>query len=146
MEREDELLKALKVELGFTLTEICHILASLDQWTRPRRVPLSWKMRPGTARVGPEPLGVTLVIAPWNFPVQLLLLPIATALGAGNAVIAKPSELAPNPRQRWPDSSLSTWTSEPSRWSKAASTRQQPGSSNGSTTSSTRETAESDGS
>lgn len=106
-ESEDELIEALRVdlgkpsaeayasELGFTKTEIRHILANLDKWAEPRRVPLSWKMRPGKARVIPQPLGVALIIAPWNLPVHLLLLPMATAIGAGNAVIGKPSEIAP---------------------------------------------------
>src|SRR4029453_9832068 len=50
---------------------------------------------PGKGRIHPEPLGVVLVIAPWNYPVQLLVEPMAAALAAGNAVVAKPSELAP---------------------------------------------------
>ncbi|MDQ0795789.1 aldehyde dehydrogenase (NAD+) [Streptomyces sp. B1I3] len=48
-----------------------------------------------TAHTRQDPLGVVLVIAPWNYPVQLLLAPVAGALAAGNAVVAKPSELAP---------------------------------------------------
>jgi aldehyde dehydrogenase (NAD+) len=51
--------------------------------------------QPGKATIVPEPLGVALVIAPWNYPVQLLLLPMAAAVAAGNAVVGKPSELTP---------------------------------------------------
>src|SRR5690606_29922900 len=50
---------------------------------------------PARGWIQPEPLGVTLVIAPWNYPIQLLLEPLAAALAAGNCVLAKPSELAP---------------------------------------------------
>jgi aldehyde dehydrogenase (NAD+) len=51
--------------------------------------------RPGKSYVLREPLGVALVIAPWNYPLQLLLLPMAAAIAAGNCVVTKPSELAP---------------------------------------------------
>ena len=106
-ENEDELIDTLRLDLGkpaaeayaseiaFTNSEIRNILSNLDRWMRPRHVPLPLKFRPGSARIVPQPLGVALVIAPWNFPVQLLLLPIATAIGAGNAVVGKPSEIAP---------------------------------------------------
>ena len=50
--------------------------------------------RPGRATVRPEPFGVALVIAPWNYPVHLLLLPMVGALAAGNAVVGKPSEVS----------------------------------------------------
>jgi aldehyde dehydrogenase (NAD+) len=51
--------------------------------------------QPAKARIVPEPVGVALVIAPWNYPLQLMMLPMASAIAAGNAVIGKPSELAP---------------------------------------------------
>ena len=53
------------------------------------------RMRPARAKVVREPLGVVLVISPWNYPVQLALAPLAGALAAGNAVVLKPSEVAP---------------------------------------------------
>jgi aldehyde dehydrogenase (NAD+) len=107
VEREAEFIEAVRLdlgrssaeaylaEIGITITEIRHLLANLDKWAAPRRAPVSWKFRPASARVVPQPLGVALVIAPWNLPVQLLLLPMATALAAGNAVLGKPSELTP---------------------------------------------------
>ena len=73
--------------------------------------PLAWRARqldalqrflvgalsfPATAQVISEPLGVALVISPWNYPVQLLVEPLAAALAAGNCVVVKPSELAPS--------------------------------------------------
>jgi aldehyde dehydrogenase (NAD+) len=106
-EGEDELARALQEDLGkapieawttelnLVSREIDHMLSKLDSWMKPRRVHLPVVMQPGKARIVPEPLGVVLVIAPWNYPVQLFLLPIASAVAAGNAVIGKPSELAP---------------------------------------------------
>jgi len=51
--------------------------------------------RPGSSRIVPQPKGVALIIAPWNYPLQLLIAPMAAAIAAGNAVVAKPSELSP---------------------------------------------------
>ena len=107
VDNESELLEAVRADLGkssaeayaadvgFTLGEIRHMAAHLDKWMAPQHVSLGFKLRPGSARVVPEPLGVVLVIAPWNLPVQLLLVPMATALAAGNAVVGKPSEVTP---------------------------------------------------
>ncbi len=82
-------------EIGFLLAEIDHTLKNLKRWLRPKRIPAPAALLPASARVMREPLGVVLVIAPWNYPVQLLLGPVIGALAAGNAVVAKPSELAP---------------------------------------------------
>jgi aldehyde dehydrogenase (NAD+) len=76
-------------------SEIEHMLKHLDSWMRPRKVRVSLVAQPGKATVVSEPLGCVLVIAPWNYPIQLLVNPLAAALAAGNAVVAKPSELAP---------------------------------------------------
>jgi len=106
-EGEDELARALQEDLGkapieawatelnLVSREIDHMLSKLDAWAKPRRVHVPIQLQPAKARIIPEPLGVVLVIAPWNYPVQLQLLPIASAIAAGNAVIGKPSELAP---------------------------------------------------
>lgn len=82
-------------ETGFVVREIDHTLRHLRAWTAPRRVPVPLSLAPGRARVVREPLGVVLVIAPWNYPVQLCLAPLLGALAAGNAVVVKPSEIAP---------------------------------------------------
>lgn len=82
-------------ELRLVEREIAHTLSHLDSWMSPQHVHIPVVLQPGRASVVCEPLGVTLVIAPWNYPVQLLLLPMAAAIAAGNAVVAKPSELAP---------------------------------------------------
>ena len=107
VEREDEFLDALTADLGKPRTEgwitdvvlvtreIDHTLAHLAEWMRPERVAVPWVLLPAKSYVVPEPLGVALVIGPWNYPLQLLLLPMAAAIAAGNAVVGKPSEIAP---------------------------------------------------
>ena len=69
--------------------------SSLPAWMAPERVKVPLTFKPGSARIVSQPLGVVLVIAPWNYPVQLALAPLVGALAAGNAVVIKPSELAP---------------------------------------------------
>lgn len=87
--------EAWATEIGFVVSDIDHTLAHLDGWMAPDRVPTPVAFQPGTSRIVPEPVGVACVIAPWNYPVQLLLLPMIAAVSAGNAVVGKPSELAP---------------------------------------------------
>ncbi|PRI10229.1 aldehyde dehydrogenase family protein [Leucobacter massiliensis] len=87
--------EAQLTEIGFLISEIDHALRHLSGWMRPRRVPVPPALLPATARIVPEPLGVVLVIAPWNYPLMLALSPVIGALAAGNAVLIKPSELAP---------------------------------------------------
>jgi aldehyde dehydrogenase (NAD+) len=81
-------------ELRQVTNEIDHLVAHLPAWTAPERVGVRPLLRPGRASVISEPLGAVLVIAPWNYPVHLLLLPMAYALAAGNAVVGKPSEIS----------------------------------------------------
>ncbi|HNJ96896.1 MAG TPA: aldehyde dehydrogenase family protein [Ilumatobacteraceae bacterium] len=83
-------------EIAFVLNDIAHTQAHLRGWMQPEKVytPLAYK--PSKSFVVPEPVGVVCVIAPWNYPVQLLLSPMVAAIAAGNAVVAKPSELAPH--------------------------------------------------
>jgi len=83
-------------EVGFVLSELRHTLRHLKEWTQPRRrrVPLlAW---PGRGFIQPEPYGVALIIGPWNYPLQLLLLPLVGAMAAGNCAVLKPSEFAPH--------------------------------------------------
>ncbi|WP_030267242.1 aldehyde dehydrogenase family protein [Streptomyces sp. NRRL B-24484] len=87
--------EAYAAEIGFTIREIDHILANLAEWLRPVPVDVTGCPPGSTAHFRYDPLGVVLVMAPWNYPVQLLLVPVAGALAAGNAVVAKPSEVAP---------------------------------------------------
>jgi aldehyde dehydrogenase (NAD+) len=87
--------EAYATEIGFTISEIDHALANLPAWMAPERVRVPLPFKPGSARIVSQPLGVVLVIAPWNYPVQLSLGPMVAALAAGNTVVLKPSELAP---------------------------------------------------
>ena len=87
--------EARVTEIGFLINEVDHALGHLAEWTRPTRVRLPWHLLPGSASVVPEPLGTVLVIAPWNYPVQLTLAPLIPAMTAGNTVVLKPSEVAP---------------------------------------------------
>ncbi|MBI1416177.1 MAG: aldehyde dehydrogenase family protein [Limimaricola sp.] len=89
---------AAEVELSEILPvvqEIAHAKRHLRRWMRPRRVRPTLAMLGTVGRVRPEPRGTCLIIAPWNYPFTLALGPLASALAAGNAVIVKPSELAP---------------------------------------------------
>jgi aldehyde dehydrogenase (NAD+) len=106
VERESELAEALhrdlgkspieaySTEIGFTINEVGHALRRIRSWTQPHKVGLPLHLRPGSARIVQQPLGTVLVIAPWNYPVQLLLGPLVPALAAGNTVVLKPSEVA----------------------------------------------------
>lgn len=77
------------------LTDIDHLRRELRGWMRPRRVAPGWKLWPARAQLRSVPLGVVGVIAPWNYPVNLALIPLATAIAAGNHVYLKPSEHTP---------------------------------------------------
>ncbi|MFF7952797.1 aldehyde dehydrogenase family protein [Streptomyces griseorubiginosus] len=88
--------EAFRTEIDFTIREIDHTLEHLADWLRPESAPVPAHLgADATAWTQYDPLGVVLVIAPWNYPAQLLLAPVVGALAAGNAVVAKPSELAP---------------------------------------------------
>ncbi|GGW52046.1 aldehyde dehydrogenase family protein [Streptomyces xantholiticus] len=87
--------EAYRTEIDFVIREIDHTLEHLDDWLRPEQAPVPAFIGEASAWTQYDPLGVVLVIAPWNYPAQLLLAPMAGALAAGNAVVAKPSELAP---------------------------------------------------
>ncbi|MEU6590136.1 aldehyde dehydrogenase family protein [Streptomyces sp. NPDC046881] len=88
--------EAYRTEIDFTVREIDHTLEHLADWLRPEPAPVPAHLgADATAWTQYDPLGVVLVIAPWNYPAQLLLAPVVGALASGNAVVAKPSELAP---------------------------------------------------
>ncbi len=107
VERESALLDALAsdlgksaveawaTELGLVRAECAHARRRVARWARPDRVAPSLLQLPGTARVEPSPRGVILILAPWNYPLNLTLAPLVGALAAGNCVALKPSERAP---------------------------------------------------
>lgn len=82
-------------ELGLVLAEIRHVLKHLRRWMKPERVPGGWVNFPSKGKIYNDPLGVVLLIAPWNYPLQLSLMPLIGAIAAGNCVVVKPSEIAP---------------------------------------------------
>ena len=82
-------------ETGFFLSEINHAISNLDQWMKPKRVGTNLLNLPSKSYVLYEPLGVVLIISPWNYPLQLLFTPLAGAIASGNCVVLKPSEYAP---------------------------------------------------
>ena len=82
-------------ELGLVQAEIRHALKHLHRWAARQRRNPPWFVAPARGWVQPEPFGVALILGPWNYPVQLLLTPLASALAAGNCAVLKPSELAP---------------------------------------------------
>lgn len=106
-EHDDQLLDAMHADLGRpavegwiadvgpSITEAQYVKKRFRKWAAPRRKRLPLTSQPGSARIMPEPLGVALIIAPWNYPVNLVLEPLAAAFAAGNAAVVKPSELSP---------------------------------------------------
>lgn len=104
---DDRILKALRSDLGkpgleaymsevqVVLREIGEAVKRLAGWARPRRVATNWYNVPARCEVRWEPYGVVLILGPWNYPFQLLMAPLVSALAAGNCVMLKPSEQAP---------------------------------------------------
>jgi len=87
--------EAYLTEINLVLLEIDKNLKHLKKWSKPKRVPTPWYLRPSRSKLIYEPLGLALIIAPWNYPFQLLLSPLVGAIAAGNCAILKPSENAP---------------------------------------------------
>ncbi|MEN8784015.1 MAG: aldehyde dehydrogenase family protein [Akkermansiaceae bacterium] len=105
--KRDDLLAALAEDLGkpgmeaylseyhFLLQELRLVRKNLKKWLRRKRVGSPIYFWPCRSWLDREPFGVVLVIAPWNYPFQLSLSPVISAIAAGNSVVLKPSELAP---------------------------------------------------
>jgi coniferyl-aldehyde dehydrogenase len=87
--------ETLVAEVLGVATAARHARRRLRRWAKPRRVGVPAPFWPGRAWVVPQPLGVVGIVAPWNYPVQLSLLPLVGAVAAGNRVALKPSELTP---------------------------------------------------
>lgn len=91
--------EAVLTELSIVKGEIRLHLKQLKRWMRPERKPSPLKLFPSRSRIISEPLGSTLIIAPWNYPVQLLLNPLVGAISAGCTAILKPSPYVPHTAQ-----------------------------------------------
>lgn len=87
--------EAYLTELSIVKAEITGHMRHLRKWAKPKRRPTPIKMFPSRSRIVSEPLGNTLIIAPWNYPVQLLLNPLVGAISAGCTAILKPSPYVP---------------------------------------------------
>ncbi|MEB3290340.1 MAG: aldehyde dehydrogenase [Leptolyngbya sp.] len=102
---QDDIVEAARIDLGRpafegyfevgVISEIDHAIKHLRSWMRSRPVPLPLNQKPGSAWVQPEPLGVVLVIGPWNYPFQMIISPLVGVISAGNCALLKPSEQAP---------------------------------------------------
>ncbi|HZE83094.1 MAG TPA: aldehyde dehydrogenase family protein, partial [Puia sp.] len=87
--------EAYGTETGLLLAEINTTLKNLRSWMRPRRAGTNLLNLPSSSKIYRDPLGVVLIIAPWNYPFQLSLIPLVGAIAGGNCIVLKPSELAP---------------------------------------------------
>lgn len=107
LKHEEELLTAMHADMrkprfeaymsdvGLVYAAIDHAATHLKEWMRPRAVHTPLAIQIARSEVLQQPLGVVLIIAPWNYPALLLLSPLVGALAAGNCVMLKPSEDAP---------------------------------------------------
>ncbi|BAZ30055.1 aldehyde dehydrogenase [Cylindrospermum sp. NIES-4074] len=87
-------LEAVTSEIILMLNEIAHTIKHLKTWAKPKKAGVPLYLFPASSRILPEPLGVVLIIGAWNYPFQLIILPLLGAIAAGNCAILKPSEIA----------------------------------------------------
>lgn len=92
-------LEAYATEVGIVLAEIDYTLKNVKRWSKPQRVRTPLFHQLATSWQYAEPYGVTYIIAPWNYPFQLLIAPLIGAIAAGNTAILKPSELSDHTAQ-----------------------------------------------
>ena len=81
-------------EIDFTLKEISHAIKNLSSWTRAKRVRSNLLNFPSRCEIRAEPYGLTLILGPWNYPFQLVTVPLIASIAAGNCAVLKPSEHA----------------------------------------------------
>jgi len=103
---QDDILAAAKADLGrpayeayfeiATIAEINQAIKKLPGWMKPKKVATGIDQFPSQAWIQADPLGVTLIIGPWNYPFQLIMSPLVGTIAAGNCAILKPSEHAPH--------------------------------------------------
>ncbi|MFN6515972.1 MAG: aldehyde dehydrogenase [Nostoc sp. CreGUA01] len=105
IEHEQEIIEGLQADLHKpvvetylteigVIKEIDYAIKHLKTWAKPKKAPVSLDFFSYSARIYPEPLGVVLIISPWNYPFQLAISPLVGAIAAGNCAIIKPSEIA----------------------------------------------------
>jgi acyl-CoA reductase-like NAD-dependent aldehyde dehydrogenase len=106
IDAQEAIVNAVKADLGrpdfeayfeiVAISEINYALKNLKSWVKPKKVSSGIEQFPASAQIYPEPLGVVLIIAPWNYPFQLMISPLTGAIAAGNCAVLKPSEIAAN--------------------------------------------------
>ena len=84
--------ESVATEISYVQSEITHTLKHLGRWSASESRSVGLASFPAKAKVIKDPYGVTLHIAPWNYPFQLSLTPLVSAVAAGNTVVLKPSE------------------------------------------------------
>ncbi len=110
-QNENQILEALKADLHkpafeayasevlMVLEEINYALKHIKSWAKPQKVATGLTQFLSANYIYTEPLGIVLIIGPWNYPFQLALVPLVNAIAAGNCAIIKPSEIAPHTSQ-----------------------------------------------
>ncbi len=88
--------EAYLTELGLVYGEIDEAISKVEKWARRKCKPTAMAVLPSSSYIVREPLGCTLILSPWNYPVQLLLNPLVGAIGAGCTALLKPSPYVPN--------------------------------------------------
>lgn len=83
-------------EIATVIVEIKHTLANFEEWMQPQSVDTPLSFFGTSSKLVYEPKGSTLIIAPWNYPFQLALIPLVSAVAAGNTALIKPSEYTPH--------------------------------------------------
>ncbi|MFP4121970.1 aldehyde dehydrogenase [Coleofasciculus sp.] len=101
---QEAIINAVKADLGrpefeayfeiAAITEINYAIKHLKSWVKPKKVAVGLEQFPASGKIYPEPLGVVLIISPWNYPFQLLISPLVGAIAAGNCAVLKPSEIS----------------------------------------------------
>ncbi|MCL1474914.1 aldehyde dehydrogenase [Argonema antarcticum] len=105
LEHKEAILNALKSDLNkprfesyvtelLVVKEIDYAIKHIKSWTKPQRVATPLEQFPSSALIYPEPLGIVLIVSPWNYPFNLMISPLVGAIAAGNCAILKPSEIA----------------------------------------------------
>lgn len=87
--------ETLAADVMVTLEEIKHVRRHLRSWMKPKRAPVNPLFLPARGEIRYLPLGVVGIVAPWNYPFQLAIIPLIDAIAAGNHVMLKPSEFTP---------------------------------------------------
>ncbi len=87
--------EAYATEIGVTLHELSYMIRKLPSLAKPRRVKTPLTHFPSTSRLYRDPYGVVLIVAPWNYPFQLLMMPLIGAIAGGNCTVLKTSASAP---------------------------------------------------